>query len=190
VAINLGAGSAVGLLGMTFSYLPLPVLESEIGVGLGYTGWQFSAMQKVALGWARPVSSPALAAPTRPVPTSPSSATMMGSATSGSILISLGSRSGQGAISSSSLPPVAPTNLESQSTSSLCPLTVRIQQTRAGPQQRLRPVSHGLADGSSRCMAPQHWPVVELAIESASKVHVSGERVDPVEVNSLRIPRL
>jgi hypothetical protein len=50
-AINLGAGSAVGLLGMTFSYLPLPVLESEIGVGLGYTGWQFSAMQKVALGW-------------------------------------------------------------------------------------------------------------------------------------------
>jgi hypothetical protein len=36
--------------------------------------------------------------------------------------------------------------------------------------------------------APQHWPVVELAIESASKVHVSGERVDPVEVNSLRDP--
>jgi hypothetical protein len=34
-------------------------------------------------------------------------------------------------------------------------------------------------------MGPPHWPVVELAIQYASKVRVSGERVDPVEVNSI-----
>ena len=34
-------------------------------------------------------------------------------------------------------------------------------------------------------MGPPHWPVVELAIEYASKVRVSAESVDPVEVNSI-----
>jgi hypothetical protein len=34
-------------------------------------------------------------------------------------------------------------------------------------------------------MGPPHWPVVELVVEYASKVRVSGESVDPVEVNCI-----
>jgi len=53
VAFNLGAGSAVGFVGLTYSYLPVPGLETEAGIGMGWTGLQFSAMQKFVLGKGR-----------------------------------------------------------------------------------------------------------------------------------------
>jgi hypothetical protein len=49
-ALNLGIGSAVGTLGMTFSFIPTRFLATEIGLGLGSSGVQLSAMQKVVLG--------------------------------------------------------------------------------------------------------------------------------------------
>jgi hypothetical protein len=52
-ALNLGAGSAVGLAGLTYSYLPLAGFESEVGIGIGITGVQLSAMQKLVLGQGR-----------------------------------------------------------------------------------------------------------------------------------------
>jgi hypothetical protein len=53
IAFNLGLGSAVGALGLTYSYLPWPGLETEAGIGLGFTGLQLSAMQKFVLGKGR-----------------------------------------------------------------------------------------------------------------------------------------
>jgi hypothetical protein len=52
-ALNLGIGSAVGSLGLTCSFLASSLLSTEIGVGIGISGAQFSAMQKVLLGWGR-----------------------------------------------------------------------------------------------------------------------------------------
>ena len=50
VAFNLGIGSAVGFLGPTYAFSPLPFLSTEVGVGLGITGAQYSLMQKIAIG--------------------------------------------------------------------------------------------------------------------------------------------
>jgi len=52
-ALNLGIGSAVGGLGLTCAFLASSLLSTEIGVGIGFSGAQFSAMQKVLLGWGR-----------------------------------------------------------------------------------------------------------------------------------------
>lgn len=50
LAFNLGLGSAVGIVGLTYSYLPLSFLETEVGIGQGTTGTQFSIMPKIVLG--------------------------------------------------------------------------------------------------------------------------------------------
>ena len=50
VAFNLGLGSAVGGLGGTVGLWPLPFLGTELGIGLGFTGTQYSLMEKLALG--------------------------------------------------------------------------------------------------------------------------------------------
>lgn len=50
LALNLGFFSAVGGYGLTFSLLPASFLETEAGVGVGGSGLQLSAMQKVVLG--------------------------------------------------------------------------------------------------------------------------------------------
>jgi hypothetical protein len=50
VAFDLGMGSAVGFLGPTYAFSPLPFLSTEVGVGLGITGAQYSLMQKLAIG--------------------------------------------------------------------------------------------------------------------------------------------
>ena len=50
VAFDLGLGSAVGLIGLTYAFSPVPWLETEIGLGRGITGTQYSAMQKFTLG--------------------------------------------------------------------------------------------------------------------------------------------
>ena len=46
---DLGLGSAVGEIGASYTYAPLPELEIELGTGLGYTGFQFSIMPKLSL---------------------------------------------------------------------------------------------------------------------------------------------
>jgi len=121
VAIT-GSGLGGGLLGMTFSYLPLPVLESEIGVGLGYTGGSSQPCRGGTRLGLDPFRRRRGCSTVRFRPR-PSNATMMGSVTSGQFLISLGSRSGQGAIWSSSLAARWHLqNLESQSVPSTpCP---------------------------------------------------------------------
>ena len=53
VALNLGFGSAVGTLGLTLSVLPTANLQTEVGMGVGISGFQLSAMQKVLLGSGR-----------------------------------------------------------------------------------------------------------------------------------------
>jgi hypothetical protein len=50
LALNLGLGSAVGLVGLTYSYLPVSMLETEVGFGLGSLGSQFSVMEKLVIG--------------------------------------------------------------------------------------------------------------------------------------------
>ena len=49
LALNLGVGSAVGFMGATLTYSRLGPLEVELGLGLGLTGIQSSAMLKVGL---------------------------------------------------------------------------------------------------------------------------------------------
>jgi len=46
---NLGLGSPVGEIGASYTYAPLPEIQIELGTGLGYTGFQFSVMPKLAL---------------------------------------------------------------------------------------------------------------------------------------------
>jgi len=46
---NLGLGSAVGEIGASYTYAPLPEFQIELGTGLGFTGLQFSAMPKLSL---------------------------------------------------------------------------------------------------------------------------------------------
>lgn len=46
---NLGLGSPVGEIGASYTYAPVPKLQIELGTGLGYTGFQFSVMPKLAL---------------------------------------------------------------------------------------------------------------------------------------------
>jgi len=48
LAFNLGLGSAIGLIGATYS-LGLGAAEVELGLGYGVTAWQTSGMVKVAL---------------------------------------------------------------------------------------------------------------------------------------------
>jgi hypothetical protein len=51
LALNLGIGSAVGEAGITYAFWPLRFLGTELGIGMGITGIQYSVMQKLALGW-------------------------------------------------------------------------------------------------------------------------------------------
>jgi hypothetical protein len=55
MALNLGTFSAVGTLGVTCSFLAQSILETEIGIGVGGSGLQLSAMQKVLLGSAETI---------------------------------------------------------------------------------------------------------------------------------------
>jgi len=50
VALNLGLGSAIGEMGVTVALWPLPFLGTEFGLGRGFTGTQYSLMEKLALG--------------------------------------------------------------------------------------------------------------------------------------------
>lgn len=47
---SLGFGSPVGALGLSYTYLPVSRAEIEIGGGIGFTGYQASAMPKLSLG--------------------------------------------------------------------------------------------------------------------------------------------
>ena len=47
---NLGLASAVGEVGGTLTYSPVPAFQIELGVGLGITGLQLSVMPKLSLG--------------------------------------------------------------------------------------------------------------------------------------------
>jgi hypothetical protein len=47
---SLGLGSPVGALGISYTYAPIRQIEIEIGGGLGFTGYQLSAMPKLSLG--------------------------------------------------------------------------------------------------------------------------------------------
>jgi hypothetical protein len=47
---SLGFGSPVGALGLSYIYLPVRQAELEIGGGIGFTGYQISAMPKLSLG--------------------------------------------------------------------------------------------------------------------------------------------
>ena len=47
---NLGLASAVGEIGVTLTYSPIPTFQAEVGFGLGVTGVQFSVMPKLILG--------------------------------------------------------------------------------------------------------------------------------------------
>jgi hypothetical protein len=48
LAFNLGVGSAVGTLGVTYAWSGLEPLELELGLGVGYSGSQGSLMAKLA----------------------------------------------------------------------------------------------------------------------------------------------
>ncbi|MGB7814236.1 MAG: hypothetical protein ABSF35_16615 [Polyangia bacterium] len=50
IAVNSGIASAVGFAGLTYAYSPLSWLETEVGFGQGFSGTQFSAMQKLTVG--------------------------------------------------------------------------------------------------------------------------------------------
>jgi hypothetical protein len=47
---SLGVGSPVGALGISYTYLPIRQIEIEMGGGIGFTGYQVSAMPKLSLG--------------------------------------------------------------------------------------------------------------------------------------------
>ena len=50
LAFNLGIGSAIGEVGVTGAFWPAPFLGTEVGLGYGVTGTQYSLMEKVAVG--------------------------------------------------------------------------------------------------------------------------------------------
>ena len=47
---NLGLFSAVGEIGVTYTYAPIPAFQIELGSGIGFSGPQFSLMPKLSLG--------------------------------------------------------------------------------------------------------------------------------------------
>ena len=49
VALDLGVGSAIGGVGLTYNYAFSPMFRGEAGVGWGFSGVQLSVMPKVAL---------------------------------------------------------------------------------------------------------------------------------------------
>src|SRR5512140_2886977 len=55
-SVNVGLGSAVGEMGATIAFWPLPFLGTEVGAGTGFTGSQYSVMGKVAAGSASSAS--------------------------------------------------------------------------------------------------------------------------------------
>ena len=50
LAVHGGLGSAVGYLGGTIAYSPIPLLETEVGLGEGFYGTYLSVMQKITVG--------------------------------------------------------------------------------------------------------------------------------------------
>ena len=50
VAADIGVFSAVGFLGATYTYSPVPAIQFELGTGLGLSGIQLSIMPKVLVG--------------------------------------------------------------------------------------------------------------------------------------------
>lgn len=50
LGVDVGAFSAVGEAGLTYSAAYLPEFRVELGLGTGFTGYQLSAMPKLALG--------------------------------------------------------------------------------------------------------------------------------------------
>jgi hypothetical protein len=53
IGLDLGAGSAVGFIGLTLVRALGEHAHIELGTGIGYTGYQFSVMPKVVLGYPR-----------------------------------------------------------------------------------------------------------------------------------------
>ena len=53
VGVDVGLGSAVGAVGLTYTIAPVPWLRLEVGGGLGISGTQLCAMPKVALSGPR-----------------------------------------------------------------------------------------------------------------------------------------
>jgi hypothetical protein len=49
VGLDLGVGSAVGAIGLTYNHAFTPMFRGEAGVGWGWSGVQLSVMPKVAL---------------------------------------------------------------------------------------------------------------------------------------------
>lgn len=47
---DVGLASAVGLLGGTYTYSPVPAIQFELGAGVGFTGIQLSLMPKLLAG--------------------------------------------------------------------------------------------------------------------------------------------
>ncbi len=47
---NLGLGSPVGAVGLSYTYAPIRQLQIEAGGGLGFSGYQLSAMPKLVVG--------------------------------------------------------------------------------------------------------------------------------------------
>jgi hypothetical protein len=47
---NLGLFSAVGEIGATYTYAPIPACQIELGLGIGFSGPQLSLMPKASLG--------------------------------------------------------------------------------------------------------------------------------------------
>jgi hypothetical protein len=47
---NLGLGSPVGALGLSYTYAPIRQVQIEAGGGLGFSGYQLSAMPKLVFG--------------------------------------------------------------------------------------------------------------------------------------------
>ena len=50
LALNLGLGSAVGEVGITYAFWPLRLFGIELGIGKGVTGTQYSVMQEFGFG--------------------------------------------------------------------------------------------------------------------------------------------
>ena len=47
---NMGVASAIGEMGGTLTYAPLPEVQIELGAGIGFSGFQLSVMPKLSVG--------------------------------------------------------------------------------------------------------------------------------------------
>jgi hypothetical protein len=50
---NVGVASPVGEIGLSYTHAPIPLVELEIGAGLGFSGFQFAVTPKLSFGGSR-----------------------------------------------------------------------------------------------------------------------------------------